>query len=1163
MRKRLWVFGLILSMLVSILPQQTITAETVTAEANDYLFRVLELAPEHGDFVLKTSDFTSNIKLYQYSVKEYNAIREDMVGKYDIIYISNGNSDNAQYSTLGDPVESLPPGGSNGSVVWQVSSLPMYEYWPGNDATELLIGYLEKLKASGAVLMADKDFEKFNSVDARITAFVRNNIASDHFVKRPGEGGKKKDVVTAINGLINFNDFNMYGLLRPYLNITDQPTEFDGSDDSYIRTSGGTILSFTYDALSFTGETNFDVDFYFDINGDNKYYAADYELIKHLDGVAGAEGLNFSLAIPSGFKGLMPYKFEITDNLTGAKNYKTGYLGFRGDAPIEVNVLQITCNGNTFSLKTDLKDEYNNNLLTAFSDDYKIKVDELSMYSFKQLYNDPSFNLASYIGPGRSKPYNMIIFGFADMYGRADITEAYIADDIKDFINTGQSVMFTHDNLSFQVGGTGWSTGITKYFRDFVGQNIYATSPMPNADKYTMGFSDMAFIRARYGWFSTTNRVYATNDGIMTNYPFALVSGDKELYDLSYNERLLSVATTHYQYYQLDLNDEDVVVWYTLTDGSNDIHDPGNYYYTYSIGNVTYSGTGHSNLSSANAYAERRLFVNTIIKAIRGANFAPEIEIQGVTNGANVSVSKDRMTFDIIASDPDINDQYLDGVVYFDKNGDGNYTADEIIAQYDRTDLSDGEHRALESGIPKTVTLDLTDITGSPSKFGFKVVVTDQGGATSTKEYRFPLVNSPTVNLSVETKVNGVNVSGMLLGDGSAIINSVGTYDIPALSVESLIKDISFRTGIYSDSDHGLLLDLQDTTKYTITNYTSSGLGVNGDLLEGSHANIINPVIGTNQPINDWQYTFTPAQAGTYYLESNLSYGLEVYHISDATTYGKSFKVRKGEIQFNIKDDFGATPDSTIHTHLYRFDSMSDIGDPLNPSYNKATLVGDYDTSDGAVKTSDDPSEKLKSGYYILKVDEGDGFGEGVSSVVTLNVDNPVDQVDVEVTSQPISNLKWLHVGNDTEGATKMLRSGEVSYSNMVFDTYKAFSEFEMSYNDVDAAYMTMDEFAVYYDDQTGSGEVDVTSKFNHDASANTISWNDSNKMGIGAYRVVFRHRFNATAPDGRLSEYNILPDVEVEILDAENNPVTKTYSFPTLENDSRKLKFLKEIVIL
>ena len=73
-------------------------------------------------------------------------------------------------------------------------------------------------------------------------------------------------------------------------------------------------------------------------------------------------------------------------------------------------------------------------------------------------------------------------------------------------------------------------------------------------------------------------------------------------------DQLLEIRRTHSQYYQLNLEDEEVIPWYTMWtnrttgnqgSGSGNLmatqvnpYDVRNNYYTYSKGNITFSGTG-------------------------------------------------------------------------------------------------------------------------------------------------------------------------------------------------------------------------------------------------------------------------------------------------------------------------------------------------------------------------------------------------------------------------------------------------------------------------------------------------------------------------------------------------------------------------------------------
>ncbi|KOF56235.1 hypothetical protein AGR56_05005 [Clostridium sp. DMHC 10] len=144
------------------------------------------------------------------------------------------------------------------------------------------------------------------------------------------------------------------------------------------------------------------------------------------------------------------------------------------------------------------------------------------------------------------------------------------------------------------------------------------------------------------------------NDGVFSEYPYVLGRNNV-------NPNTLNISQTHHQYFQLNLEDEDVVPWYDLsgvinTGGSaGNVNDPRNYYYTYSKGNITYSGTGHS--SPRDSQDEQEMFLNTIVKAARTANHAPTVNVFNLNEGQLVSKSQNSLDFSFMAQDSDQNDE--------------------------------------------------------------------------------------------------------------------------------------------------------------------------------------------------------------------------------------------------------------------------------------------------------------------------------------------------------------------------------------------------------------------------------------------------------------------------------------------------------------------------
>lgn len=132
-----------------------------------------------------------------------------------------------------------------------------------------------------------------------------------------------------------------------------------------------------------------------------------------------------------------------------------------------------------------------------------------------------------------------------------------------------------------------------------------------------------------------TKKICLDNRGQITHYPYILDEQDMEKLD---------VAETHQQWHQLDLDNEDLVVWYNLSDDSSNgtgiysskENDARNQYYIYNIGNITYTGMGHSGNQNL-PDSEVKLFVNTMISAYRATTGNPYVEITNPDKQENSS----------------------------------------------------------------------------------------------------------------------------------------------------------------------------------------------------------------------------------------------------------------------------------------------------------------------------------------------------------------------------------------------------------------------------------------------------------------------------------------------------------------------------------------------
>ena len=176
-----------------------------------------------------------------------------------------------------------------------------------------------------------------------------------------------------------------------------------------------------------------------------------------------------------------------------------------------------------------------------------------------------------------------------------------------------------------------------KIYYDNGGQGIKSVDGRVKSD-VTLGTTKNALNYGLYSmWTITTTKADELNKGQITSYPYKTTDSKGQI----------EISPTHGQYNALDIEDEDVVVWYTLGNNNNSsskyyADNPGdatNNYYIYSKGNITYSGAGHQTIEKT---SELKLFVNTVIKAADAGNYVPEVE---VLNGSRTTAEHEYIIY--------------------------------------------------------------------------------------------------------------------------------------------------------------------------------------------------------------------------------------------------------------------------------------------------------------------------------------------------------------------------------------------------------------------------------------------------------------------------------------------------------------------------------------
>ena len=131
-----------------------------------------------------------------------------------------------------------------------------------------------------------------------------------------------------------------------------------------------------------------------------------------------------------------------------------------------------------------------------------------------------------------------------------------------------------------------------------------------------------------------TTYVTQTNKGKITMYPYDINVYEKDSsgnliqdedggYKFDKNGTM-EIKATHDQTYQLNMNGDDITCWYCMSgDNFADIpNDAVNSYFIYSRGNITYTGSGHTNTFTLE---EAKLFANTLVAAYRPSGEAASI----------------------------------------------------------------------------------------------------------------------------------------------------------------------------------------------------------------------------------------------------------------------------------------------------------------------------------------------------------------------------------------------------------------------------------------------------------------------------------------------------------------------------------------------------------
>lgn len=719
-KSRAMLFSLIFILVILLVLSVRAVVTSVNANSYIYQIRVLEVTDTGASELSSLISGMSNVKLNTLSMKRFVAQRDDIDGKYDMIYIGKGT-----YSTSG--VSSKPTDSQALRASAHASSGVM------NDITTLKAGEIVKYYIDKGLLVM------FNNQPFDTQTESQRGILYNTFNKyRKAPVSKTNVVFVNSSDLTGWVDALKNGKSpyvstlhqRPRLTVTNKDAIVDYTVDQNRIYRPGDKLTFNFTVSNVDNFTSRPILAKLYVSVDKSVPVTESQVVELKTLNTGPNG-SISYTLPNTLSGLLYWKLEITDHLkqTKLKDYDSGTIRFRGKQTV-VNILQVLPTISSSERTSSLLDQNNMDPSFLKTDDYQLNITTKSITEFNN-YVAAQYTLDKTYG--LNGVYDMLIFGFRDTYNTNAAISNLASEAVVNFTQfTKQSVMFTHDTI--YRADSSW----VKYFKEITGQ----VEPLTN-----LGLSAP----------NTSRTVAPVNDGLLTQFPFYLSSVDSN--NVQKNIITPAIANTHNQYYTLNLEDPTVIPWYNITGSNRDVNDSWNHYYTYSKGNVTYSGTGHvfvANSTEKFPVWEQKLFVNTMYRAYIGSNHKPEITVNVPRENDVIPTYQNEITIDYKVEDPDLYDREVYTTIRF-KSGDTYLTSTGMA------------EKAVLSG--KTVHQTFTNPLPEGGKLTVEISARDKQGA---------LADTKTIQLTILKANANLELSRALSSNVSpeGIVNKNETFTV-------------------------------------------------------------------------------------------------------------------------------------------------------------------------------------------------------------------------------------------------------------------------------------------------------------------------------------------------------------------------------------------------
>ncbi len=700
---------------------------------------------------MKEGNIAGHVQVNSVAMNEFIAMKEDIKNNYDLIII--GDVTNTEYtsrffskyiySEYGKEVEYTNYYEATQSIIENVKTV-----YSGNDLTENAFNELKEYMESGKpMVLADTIYSgNIEKIDSSSNVYKLSEIAQNC--------KNVTDESMTLGGRVTYIErpsvnVEGYGVTYKDVNVTVNQNKEIKTKVANINLIRENLSDFEFKVNTGDSLREYNLEIYVDKNGDGIFTGTgeDNELV-----YGGSYGsYTHKLSLPTGLRGYLKWKVVLTDNKTGMSADEEGafVVNYGSEEKRTVKVLHICSNGNNLSLKSDkflklfgASSDITGLIMTA--DDITVMTTAQYQASYENSPYDPATGAGDKLTKDGDIGYDIIVMGFEDGYGYEDISDENGAlSNLVDYIEAGNSVLMSHDVLSSRAysdkdntnlhtclkygdlsNKLDWSYNITSALRNIIGMDRYNVAVDVKEGKNTDVLYGQGY----------SNSLYLTGTRYNSNMASQINSGQINMYPYEIGEDV-SVAKTHLQYFQLDMNADDVVVWYAL---SSDLdseetknyryytmsgNDALNNYYIYSKGNVTYTGAGHSALSDSDI--ELQLFVNTIIKAIASANSLPDVEYENAIKVSDSSYEitirdgklPETITYKVTDKDflGDTNGTFKEAYVFFDTDGDGKYIegTDILFRAYDSDENTELE--GLRNMTPET--LDFASDTGILSQW--------------------------------------------------------------------------------------------------------------------------------------------------------------------------------------------------------------------------------------------------------------------------------------------------------------------------------------------------------------------------------------------------------------------------------------------------------------